>query len=37
MGIRVIAVYSDADAGLPFVTESDEAVLIGPAPAPPAT
>jgi len=29
----VIAVYSEADAELPFVTESDEAVLIGPAPA----
>jgi acetyl-CoA carboxylase biotin carboxylase subunit len=33
LGIRVIAVYSEADAELPFVTESDEAVLIGPAPA----
>jgi acetyl-CoA carboxylase biotin carboxylase subunit len=33
LGIKVIAVYSDADAELPFVTESDEAVLIGPAPA----
>jgi acetyl-CoA carboxylase biotin carboxylase subunit len=31
MGIRVIAVYSDADAGLPFVTEADEAIEIGPA------
>ena len=29
----MIAVYSEADADLPFVTESDEAVLIGPAPA----
>jgi acetyl-CoA carboxylase biotin carboxylase subunit len=29
----VIAVYSEADAELPFVTEADEAVLIGPAPA----
>ena len=29
----MIAVYSEADAELPFVTESDEAVLIGPAPA----
>ncbi|MGI9007291.1 MAG: acetyl-CoA carboxylase biotin carboxylase subunit [Streptosporangiaceae bacterium] len=33
LGIRTIAVYSDADAGLPFVTEADEAVPIGPAPA----
>jgi acetyl-CoA carboxylase biotin carboxylase subunit len=32
-GIKVIAVYSEADAELPFVTEADEAVLIGPAPA----
>jgi acetyl-CoA carboxylase biotin carboxylase subunit len=31
LGIRTIAVYSDADAGLPFVLEADEAVLIGPA------
>jgi len=33
LGIRVIAVYSEADADLPFVAEADEAVLIGPAPA----
>jgi len=33
MGVRVIAVYSEADAGLPFVAEADEAVPIGPAPA----
>jgi acetyl-CoA carboxylase, biotin carboxylase subunit len=33
MGIRSIAVYSDADAGLPYVTEADEAVHLGP-PAP---
>jgi acetyl-CoA carboxylase biotin carboxylase subunit len=32
LGIRAIAVYSEADAGLPFVAEADEAVLIGPAP-----
>src|SRR5580704_15454738 len=32
MGIRAIAVYSDADADLPFVREADEAVLLGPAP-----
>jgi acetyl-CoA carboxylase biotin carboxylase subunit len=31
LGVKVIAVYSEADAELPFVTESDEAVLIGPA------
>ena len=31
LGIRTIAVYSEADADLPFVTEADEAVLIGPA------
>jgi len=31
MGLRTIAVYSEADAGLPFVLEADEAVLIGPA------
>src|SRR5215471_12473343 len=31
LGIRSIAVYSEADAGMPFVTEADEAVLIGPA------
>jgi acetyl-CoA carboxylase biotin carboxylase subunit len=32
MGIRAVAVYSEADAGLPFVREADEAVLIGPPP-----
>jgi acetyl-CoA carboxylase, biotin carboxylase subunit len=32
MGIRAIAVYSDADAYLPYVREADEAVHIGPAP-----
>ncbi len=31
LGIRSIAVYSDADADLPFVREADEAVRIGPA------
>src|SRR5215475_118112 len=31
LGIRTITVYSDADAGMPFVTEADESVLIGPA------
>ncbi|WP_064695234.1 acetyl/propionyl/methylcrotonyl-CoA carboxylase subunit alpha [Rhizobium aegyptiacum] len=32
-GIRTIAVYSEADAGLPFVKEADEAIAIGPPPA----
>jgi len=32
MGIRAVAVYSEADADLPFVREADEAVLIGPPP-----
>ncbi|MER6946858.1 biotin carboxylase N-terminal domain-containing protein [Nonomuraea sp. NPDC000554] len=31
LGLRAVAVYSDADADLPFVREADEAVLIGPA------
>jgi 3-methylcrotonyl-CoA carboxylase alpha subunit len=31
MGIRSIAVYSAADAAAPFVTEADDAILIGPA------
>jgi acetyl-CoA carboxylase biotin carboxylase subunit len=31
LGIRAIAVHSDVDAGLPFVREADEAVLLGPA------
>jgi 3-methylcrotonyl-CoA carboxylase alpha subunit len=33
LGIRTIAVYSQADAGLPFVREADVGVAIGPAPA----
>ena len=33
LGVRTIAVYSEADAGLPFVREADAAVRIGPAPA----
>jgi len=32
-GIRSIAVYSEADAGMPHVRAADEAVCIGPAPA----
>jgi acetyl-CoA carboxylase biotin carboxylase subunit len=31
MGVRSVAVYSDADADLPYVREADEAVHIGPA------
>ena len=33
LGIRTIAVYSDADAAMPFVHEADESIRIGPAPA----
>ena len=33
LGIRAVAVYSEADAGWPHVAEADDAVLIGPAPA----
>jgi acetyl-CoA carboxylase, biotin carboxylase subunit len=32
LGVRTVAVYSQADADLPFAQEADEAVLIGPAP-----
>jgi acetyl-CoA carboxylase, biotin carboxylase subunit len=32
LGVRSVAVYSDADAGAPHVREADEAVHIGPAP-----
>jgi acetyl-CoA carboxylase biotin carboxylase subunit len=31
LGIRSIVVYSEADAGMPFVTEADEAICVGPA------
>ncbi len=31
MGIRAVAVYSEADADLPYVREADQAVPIGPA------
>jgi acetyl-CoA carboxylase biotin carboxylase subunit len=31
LGLRAVAVYSEADAGLPFVKEADEALPIGPA------
>ena len=33
MGLRTVAVYSDADAGAAHVAEADEALRIGPAPA----
>ncbi len=32
LGVRSVAVYSEADVALPFVREADESVLIGPAP-----
>ncbi|MGD0605478.1 MAG: biotin carboxylase N-terminal domain-containing protein [Streptosporangiaceae bacterium] len=32
LGIRAVAVYSDADKDLPYVHEADEAIGIGPAP-----
>ncbi|HWH00462.1 MAG TPA: biotin carboxylase N-terminal domain-containing protein [Pilimelia sp.] len=31
LGVRAVAVHSEADAGLPFVAEADEAVCVGPA------
>jgi acetyl-CoA carboxylase biotin carboxylase subunit len=34
VGIRAVAVYSEADAALPYVRAADEAVLIGPPPPP---
>ena len=34
LGIRTIAVHSEADAGLPFVKEADESFEIGPGPVP---
>ncbi|HZN73843.1 MAG TPA: biotin carboxylase N-terminal domain-containing protein [Micromonosporaceae bacterium] len=30
LGVRTIAVHSEVDAALPFVTEADEAILLGP-------
>jgi acetyl-CoA carboxylase, biotin carboxylase subunit len=31
LGVRSVAVFSEADANLPFVAEADDAVLLGPA------
>jgi acetyl-CoA carboxylase biotin carboxylase subunit len=31
LGVRTVAVYSEPDAGLPFVAEADQSVPIGPA------
>ncbi|MEV4705648.1 biotin carboxylase N-terminal domain-containing protein [Actinoplanes sp. NPDC049316] len=31
LNIRAVAVHSEADAGMPFVLEADEAVCVGPA------
>src|ERR1022692_3311921 len=31
LGLKAVAVYSEADASLPFVTEADEGVLLGAA------
>lgn len=33
MNIASVALYSEADAGLPYVAEADEKVLLGPGPA----
>ena len=32
LGLRTVAVHSDADADLPFVADADEAIRIGPPP-----
>ena len=33
LGVRTVAIYSEADRSAPHVTDADEAVLVGPAPA----
>lgn len=33
LGIKTVAIHSEADAGAPHTEEADEAVLVGPAPA----
>ncbi len=33
MGVAVVAVYSEADRGAPYLSLADEAICIGPAPA----
>src|SRR4051812_10591113 len=33
LGIATVAVYSEADAEAPHVTDADEAILVGPPPA----
>ncbi|MDG4762996.1 biotin carboxylase N-terminal domain-containing protein [Solwaraspora sp. WMMD406] len=31
LGVRTVAVHSEADSGLPFVAEADQAICVGPA------
>ncbi|MFV2008471.1 MULTISPECIES: acetyl-CoA carboxylase biotin carboxylase subunit [unclassified Micromonospora] len=31
LGVRTVAVHSEADAGMPFVAEADQAICVGPA------
>lgn len=31
LGIKTVAIYSEADVEAPFVAEADEAVCVGPA------
>src|SRR3954447_2003227 len=33
LGIKTVAIYSEADADAPHVSDADEAVLVGPPPA----
>jgi acetyl/propionyl-CoA carboxylase alpha subunit len=32
LGVKTVAIYSEADAHAPHVREADEAVLVGPPP-----